>query len=99
MDILKDRVENLANELSQKYSITAIGYEVDITDEKQIKSNLQKIKQRFGKIDGLVNNAANNPKMEEGMTINFSRLENFMLDSWERDIAVGLTGAFLCAKY
>ena len=28
----------------------------------------------------------------------FSRLENFPIDTWEKDIAVGLTGAFLCSK-
>jgi NAD(P)-dependent dehydrogenase (short-subunit alcohol dehydrogenase family) len=30
--------------------------------------------------------------------VNFSRLENFPLAQWDRDIAVGLTGAFLCSK-
>lgn len=99
LDISKDNVESLAKELSKKYSISAIGFEVDITKEEQIESNLHKIIQKYGKIDGLVNNAANNPKMEEDKRVNFSRLENFMLDSWEKDLAVGLTGAFLCAKY
>ena len=28
----------------------------------------------------------------------FSRLENFLLDGWNKDLAVGLTGAFLCVK-
>jgi NAD(P)-dependent dehydrogenase (short-subunit alcohol dehydrogenase family) len=31
--------------------------------------------------------------------VNFSRLENFPLDIWCDDIAVGLTGSFLCAKH
>ena len=34
----------------------------------------------FGKIDGLVNNAANNPKVENSDGKNFSRLENFPLE-------------------
>ena len=54
---------------------------------------------RFGKIDALVNNAANNPKVENKEGVNFSRLENFTLDMWQDDIGVGLTGAFLCAKH
>ncbi len=47
-----------------------------------------------------MNNAANNPKVEgDGSGKNFSRLENFPLAAWEADLAVGLTGAFLCAKH
>ena len=30
--------------------------------------------------------------------INTSRLEDFSLDDWNSQIAVGLTGAFLCCK-
>ena len=47
----------------------------------------------------MVNNAANNPKVEESAEVNFSRLENFPIDIWNDDINVGLTGSFLCAKY
>jgi NAD(P)-dependent dehydrogenase (short-subunit alcohol dehydrogenase family) len=48
----------------------------------------------------LINNAANNPKVEESTEgKNFSRLENFDLEIWNQDLAVGLTGAFLCSKH
>ena len=53
---------------------------------------------KFGRIDILINNAANNPKVEDGNTT-WSRLENFPLDLWEADIRVGLTGAFLCSRF
>ena len=46
----------------------------------------------------LINNAANNPKVEAAADPVWSRLENFPLDVWEADIAVGLTGAFLCSQ-
>ncbi len=36
--------------------------------------------------------------MEKREGVNFSRLENFPLDQWHADIAVGLTGAFLCSQ-
>jgi NAD(P)-dependent dehydrogenase (short-subunit alcohol dehydrogenase family) len=49
-------------------------------------------------VDILVNNAANNPKMEKQFDIEFSRLEFFPLKQWETDLAVGLTGAFLCSQ-
>ena len=64
-----------------------------------MKINAEKLIKKYGKIDGLINNAANNPAVEEMGEKNFSRLENFPLDLWNNDIAVGLTGSFLCAKY
>ena len=42
---------------------------------------------------------ANNPKVEDAKPgQQWSRLENFPLDVWNADIAVGLTGAFLCSR-
>ena len=55
--------------------------------------------QKLGKIDGLVLNAAHNPKIEMTEQKDFSRLENFSLETWNQDIAVGLTGSYLCSKY
>lgn len=71
---------------------------VDITDEQQVQRFAQQVWDRHGRVDGLVNNAANNPKVEGG-TGRFSRLEAFPLAAWGADVAVGLTGAFLCAKH
>lgn len=50
-------------------------------------------------VDILVNNAAIDPKVkgEQGV-LETSRLENFSLDQWDLQIAVGLTGAFLCSQ-
>lgn len=54
---------------------------------------------RFGRIDILINNAANNPKVEGNSDgKQWSRLENFPVEVWNADIAVGLTGAFLCSR-
>ena len=99
LDLYEDAVSGLAAKLNAKYSVSAVGMSVDITNEQAIIDNCHKIINQFGKIDGLVNNAANNPKVEQSEDKNFSRLENFSLDIWDQDIAVGLTGAFLCAKH
>jgi len=99
LDLSLQAVDDFADELNEKYKVGAVGFSVDITDEDAIKNNVNQIVNRFGKIDGLVNNAANNPKVENSCEVNFSRLENFPVDIWEADIAVGLTGAFLCAKH
>ena len=99
LDLSQQIVDDFANELNAKYKVDSVGFEIDITNEKMIKGNVEELIKRFGKIDGLVNNAANNPKVEDSKKVNFSRLENFPLNIWNDDIAVGLTGSFLCAKH
>ncbi len=99
LDISFDSVAKMSDRLNRKYGVESSGYSVDITNESEIEKNLKLVVKKYGKIDGLVNNAANNPKMEEKSEKNFSRLENFKLDIWDQDVQVGLTGAFLCVKH
>lgn len=99
LDLHAGPVEELAADLNKRYGVPASGWAVDITREVEIEANCKAVLARYGHIDGLVNNAANNPKVEGDGSKNFSRLENFPLDVWQADIAVGLTGAFLCAKH
>jgi NAD(P)-dependent dehydrogenase (short-subunit alcohol dehydrogenase family) len=98
VDIREQRVCEKANALAQNYGIPAVGCAADITKPQQIESLRDKILSRYGRLDILINNAANNPKIEASGEIDFSRLENFPLTQWEADLAVGLTGAFLCSK-
>ena len=99
LDINGDKVRELAREITEKFNVPASGMLVDITNEKEVSINCKKIVSEYKKIDGLVLNAANNPKVEQGETKDYSRLENFDLMHWNQDVAVGLTGAFLCSKY
>jgi NAD(P)-dependent dehydrogenase (short-subunit alcohol dehydrogenase family) len=99
LDLSQSKVNVLATKLNEQYGVNAMGFSVDITDESQVESVSKTVFEKFGRVDGLVNNAANNPKVEATSEKNFSRLENFPLNIWEQDIAVGLTGAYLCAKY
>jgi len=99
LDLSQGIIDDFSNELNAKYNTNAIGFAIDITNEQAIANNAKLLIDKFGKIDGLVNNAANNPKVEESSDKNFSRLENFPLNIWNDDIAVGLTGSFLCSKH
>lgn len=99
LDLNQDTLDEQAVFLKEKFGATAKGYVVDITDEASVKDNCADIIRDFSRIDGLVNNAANNPKVENGSATNFSRLEYFPLDTWEKDMGVGLKGSFLCIKY
>jgi NAD(P)-dependent dehydrogenase (short-subunit alcohol dehydrogenase family) len=71
---------------------------VDITDPRSVESLLATILSRYGRVDALINNAANNPKVEVGSDVEFSRLESLSLEQWQADLAVGLTGSFLCSR-
>ena len=82
----------------ERFGEAASAVVVDVTEPTSIRVALEDVLRRYGRIDGLINNAANNPKMESGSAVEFSRLESFDLDQWEADLAVGLTGAFLCSQ-
>jgi len=99
LDLNQEVLNVQVNELNQIYNQQISGYAVDITNEEQVKMNCDDVIFKYGKIDGLVNNAANNPKVEESDNINFSRLENFPVNVWNQDLDVALKGTFLCTKY
>ena len=86
-----------ARQLTDEYGSESVGLATDITSEAPLEGARAQILNRFGRIDILINNAANNPKVESGNST-WSRLENFPLDVWDADLRVGLTGAFLCSR-
>jgi NAD(P)-dependent dehydrogenase (short-subunit alcohol dehydrogenase family) len=88
-----------AKQLSDAHGVECVGLVVDITDEDSIIAAKDAVMAKFGRVDILINNAANNPKVEEQRPGQpWSRLENFPIETWNGDIAVGLTGAFLCSR-
>jgi NAD(P)-dependent dehydrogenase (short-subunit alcohol dehydrogenase family) len=97
LDLAAANPDSRAKQLTDEYGPESLGISCDITSESSLKSACEKILERFGRIDILINNAANNPKVEDG-NMAWSRLENFPLEVWDADIRVGLTGAFLCSR-
>ena len=83
---------------AERFGEAASVVALDVTDPTSVKRALEDVLARYGRVDGLINNAANNPKMESESAVEFTRLESFRLDQWEADLAVGLTGAFLCSQ-
>ena len=73
-------------------------FKMNVASEKSIKKVILNLKENNIKIDCLVNNACLNPKFSNKFSSKNTRLENFTLDEWNREITVGLTGAFLCSK-
>jgi NAD(P)-dependent dehydrogenase (short-subunit alcohol dehydrogenase family) len=87
-----------ATQLASEQHSQSIGIACDITNEQSLIDARKQILEKFGHIDILINNAANNPKVENAGSQGWSRLENLSLDVWDSDIRVGLTGAFLCSR-
>jgi NAD(P)-dependent dehydrogenase (short-subunit alcohol dehydrogenase family) len=72
---------------------------LDVADARSITEARTQILRRQQRIDILVNNAAIDPKVRVGdVQLESSRFEHFALEQWAQEIAVGLTGAFLCAQ-
>jgi len=85
--------------LKEKFGVEASGTSVDITNPSAVREALAEILTAYKRVDILINNAANDPKVDSSGTVIFStRLESFPLDRWHNDIAVGLTGSFLCSQ-
>ena len=100
VDLDKIKVESVAAGIKEKYGSEALGCVADITSQEAVEKLKADIMERFGRLDILINNAANNPSMSDKVKSEeqWSRLENFPLDIWEKDLSVGLTGAFLCSR-
>lgn len=64
----------------------------DIREEADIRDSITECLQRFGRLDGLINNAAlANPY--------HPAIEELSLESWNRVIETNLTGSFLATKH
>jgi NAD(P)-dependent dehydrogenase (short-subunit alcohol dehydrogenase family) len=97
-DINQSAVESAAEMIRKQYNTKCIGQKVDITELIDVQKAFTNLLEQCGAAHILINNAANDPKVEAGQKPSWGRLENFPLDVWYKDIAVGLTGAFLCSR-
>ena len=70
----------------------AIGLAMDVTDEGSVKAAVDATVARFGRLDGLFNNAGKDPVSHGG-------LADIPLDEWRAIHAVKIDGTFLCTKY
>jgi NAD(P)-dependent dehydrogenase (short-subunit alcohol dehydrogenase family) len=97
-DINQEATESAAEMIRKQYNAKCIGQKVDVTELTDVQNAFTNVLNQCGAAHILINNAANDPKVKAGQKPSWSRLENFPLDVWHKDIAVGLTGAFLCSR-
>lgn len=100
LDISEEALNRAVDKLGGEYGRDKIyGLMADISSKENIEKVCGNVMMKYKKIDVLINNAANNPKME-GNEANMGAIqfENFPLQMWMDDMMVGLTGAFLCSQ-
>jgi NAD(P)-dependent dehydrogenase (short-subunit alcohol dehydrogenase family) len=99
LDINQDFLTAVSGQIKTAYGKDALGLRCDITSKQEVIQCLDQIIDAFGRLDGLVNNAANDPKVGPGADAKkLTRFEHLTEDYWKADISVGLTGAFFCAQ-
>jgi len=87
-----DNVDKLNQTLEEikKLNIKHNIYKADITREQEIEKMIAEVKDEFGRIDILINNA--------GVSINAMSWK-MKADDWNKVLSVNLTGPFLCTKH
>src|SRR5438132_7846829 len=72
-DIDGGRGCEVAKNLATRYRVPASALQVDITSASSVRELTKTVLDRHERIDILVNNAANNPKVEAGASVAWSR--------------------------
>ena len=86
---VKERAEEVAKELAEKYGVKTLGVEMDVSNPESVENAFKEINAAFGGVDILVNNA--------GITRDtlFLRMKP---EDWQKVLDVNLSGTFLVTK-
>jgi NAD(P)-dependent dehydrogenase (short-subunit alcohol dehydrogenase family) len=85
-----EELEGLVADI-RKLGRRGIAVKVDVTDEAEVAAMAEAAMKEFGRVDILCNNA--------GGGVGGGPVIQQTLDSWNRTVAINLTGTFLCAKH
>src|SRR5438270_9444781 len=81
---------NATAEEIRKTGRKSLAIKMDVTNRDQVREVFKKVRDEFGKIDILINNAATLDPAAQVPSQSYER--------WDRDVKVNLTGAFNCTK-
>jgi NAD(P)-dependent dehydrogenase (short-subunit alcohol dehydrogenase family) len=88
-DLAADRAEQSVSTLKDQ-GIDATAMALDVGDEAQVKNVIAQVREQFGRLDAVINNAAID------ITVPIAELAG---DDWERVVRTNLTGPFYVAKH
>jgi len=87
-DVKDETVREAVGQLKRNGEVVE-GFAVDVTRREQIGAMVEQVKERYGRVDVLVNNA--------GITLD-ARLQKMTDEQFDRVIDVNLKGVYNCAK-
>ncbi|PTM50640.1 SDR family oxidoreductase [Phreatobacter oligotrophus] len=84
------RKDELEKTVAMAGGATVVAAPTDVSDEASVAALFKLVKDRFGRIDVLFNNA--------GMGAQAVPLDELPIEKWRQVVDVNLTGSFLCAR-
>ncbi|TGK39875.1 glucose 1-dehydrogenase [Leptospira andrefontaineae] len=90
VDLNKEHIEQAAADIAKEFGVKTLGIPVNVTKPEDCDSAINAVKEKFGKLDFLVNNAG---VLKDNLFIRMSEQEyDFVMD-------VNAKGVFLMTKY
>lgn len=96
VDIDDKKNKKLENIISKECKTKPLACNVNITKKEGLLQLGKQIVKKYGKIDGLVNNAFYSPRLNVKRSA--MRFEEYPADLWNDVVSVNLTGIFLCCQ-
>jgi len=97
--VVSDINEEACSAIAASLGDGHLGIGFDVTSPASIAQAKERIMQKYGSIDVLVNNAAINDMFENPLLAGTqSMFENYPLEMWDRSWKVNVSGVFLCSQ-
>lgn len=88
--VSEDEVLNVVNNINNNYEVEALGVMADVSKESEVKRFLSVVKEKFGRIDVVINNAALVEDIE---------IENKSTEKFNEILTNNVTSTYLMSKY
>ncbi len=101
LDVDGHRASTAAADIAKEFGAHASAVDCDVTNADSVRAAFDEVRRRHGGLNALINNAARDPKVGASASTtgpHWSRFEAFSLEEWNKDLEVGVTGAFLCSQ-